>query len=216
MRLYRPVGLNELALIFDANMTAFPPRLPEQPIFYPVFGSPYARQIARDWNTKGDTRAGYVTRFEVDDGYVSRFERHVVGSHEHVELWIPAEQLAEFNSHIGGPITVTEAYFGEGFAGYVGEHASFRGKNAVEQFLLLEDVWRYNAAMDFPGEISMNPKPIFLHFPFWTQHDFFPEHSITSDWRDQTLGHINRVWQWVFPNAPNLCCSDRMSDDAAV
>ena len=34
--LYRPVGKNELALIAESGFTAFPPRLPEQPIFYPV------------------------------------------------------------------------------------------------------------------------------------------------------------------------------------
>lgn len=34
--LYRPVGIEELALVFDSGMRAFPPRLPEQPIFYPV------------------------------------------------------------------------------------------------------------------------------------------------------------------------------------
>jgi hypothetical protein len=34
--LWRPVGPEELALIRAADMRAFPPRLPEQPIFYPV------------------------------------------------------------------------------------------------------------------------------------------------------------------------------------
>jgi hypothetical protein len=33
-------------------MRAFPPRLPEQPIFYPVTNEEYAKQIAKDWNTK--------------------------------------------------------------------------------------------------------------------------------------------------------------------
>lgn len=36
MKLYRPVGLRELELIAKADFKAFPPRLPEQPIFYPV------------------------------------------------------------------------------------------------------------------------------------------------------------------------------------
>jgi hypothetical protein len=34
--LYRPVGPTELALIEASNWKAFPPRLAEQPIFYPV------------------------------------------------------------------------------------------------------------------------------------------------------------------------------------
>ena len=44
----------------------FPPRLPEQPFFYPVLNEDYATQIARDWNTKDERSgfAGYVLRFE--------------------------------------------------------------------------------------------------------------------------------------------------------
>ena len=34
--LFRPVGPAELRLIAQADFRAFPPRLPEQPIFYPV------------------------------------------------------------------------------------------------------------------------------------------------------------------------------------
>jgi hypothetical protein len=48
MRLFRPIGLNELRLIFATEMTAFPPRLPEQPIFNPVLNASYAIKIARD------------------------------------------------------------------------------------------------------------------------------------------------------------------------
>ena len=107
MRLFRPVGLKEPRLIFETEMTAFPPRLPEQPIFYPVLNAPYAIKIARDWNTKSAMRAGYVTEFEVEDAYGSRCEPRIVGSREHEELWVPAEELAEFNSHIHGKIHVS-------------------------------------------------------------------------------------------------------------
>ena len=31
--MYRPVGKNELKLIEDSGFTAYPPRLPDQPIF---------------------------------------------------------------------------------------------------------------------------------------------------------------------------------------
>lgn len=61
MILYRPVGLEELRLVAAAAYRAFPPRLPEQPIFYPVLNVEYARQIARDWNTKSGSRVGFVT-----------------------------------------------------------------------------------------------------------------------------------------------------------
>jgi hypothetical protein len=50
--LYRPVGRSELALIEASDFRNFPPRLPQQPIFYPVLSEEYAVQIARDWNAK--------------------------------------------------------------------------------------------------------------------------------------------------------------------
>ena len=73
MIVYRPVGMIELRLIYEAGMRAFPLRLPEQPIFYPVLNFEYAAQIARDWNATSDTFAGYVTRFELDDAYAAPF-----------------------------------------------------------------------------------------------------------------------------------------------
>jgi|HubBroStandDraft_6_1064221.scaffolds.fasta_scaffold43442_5 hypothetical protein len=44
--LFRPVDEKELALIRESGNRAFPPRLPEQPIFYPVVQEDYAVQIA--------------------------------------------------------------------------------------------------------------------------------------------------------------------------
>src|SRR5689334_13167521 len=78
--LYRPVGQKELELIRASGYTAFPPRLPFQPIFYPVLNGAYAVQIARDWNTKDPTSgyAGYVTRFRVDMAYLRQYETHTV------------------------------------------------------------------------------------------------------------------------------------------
>jgi len=76
--LFRPVGPCELELIEASGWRAFPPRLPEQPIFYPVLNEEYARQIARDWNVKG-SGAGLVTRFAVDADFVSRYPLETVG-----------------------------------------------------------------------------------------------------------------------------------------
>jgi hypothetical protein len=57
--LYRPVGQQELDLIRSSGDKEFPPRLPEQPIFYPVIHEEYAIQIAREWNAKyNDPRCG--------------------------------------------------------------------------------------------------------------------------------------------------------------
>lgn len=58
--LYRPVGPKELELIAASGYREFPPRLPDQPIFYPVLNEDYARQIAREWNVPA-SGAGYVT-----------------------------------------------------------------------------------------------------------------------------------------------------------
>ena len=111
--LFRPVGPNELKLIQDSDWKEFPPRLPEQPIFYPVLNHEYAAQIARDWNVKA-SGSGYVTRFEVDAVYLERFPRQVVGGSVHEELWVPAEELDEFNSHIVGQIEVVESFSDSG------------------------------------------------------------------------------------------------------
>ena len=107
--LYRPVGPKELKLIKDSDWSAFPPRLPEQPIFYPVTNEEYAIQIARDWNVKA-SGSGYVTKFTVDAEYATQFPRKVVGARVHEELWVPAEQLVEFNSKIIGKIEVTHSF----------------------------------------------------------------------------------------------------------
>jgi hypothetical protein len=103
--LYRPTGENELALIRESGWRAFPPRLPEQPIFYPVLEEEYAVQIARDWNTR-DGGIGYVLRFQVDSVYLTQFPVQTAGARIHREYWIPAEELAEFNRHILGLIEV--------------------------------------------------------------------------------------------------------------
>lgn len=109
--LYRPVGEQELQLIRESGNTAFPPRLPDQPIFYPVLNEAYATKIARDWNAKyNDPPVGYVTRFAVRKGYLDRFEPRVVGGSEHEEYWIPAEELDEFNQNIVGEIEVIAEY----------------------------------------------------------------------------------------------------------
>src|SRR3954467_10187823 len=103
--LYRPVGPKELALIRESGDQAFPPRLPEQPIFYPVINEEYATQIARDWNVKA-SGVGYVTRFRVRTAFLQKYDVHIVGSSVHQEYWIPAEDLEQFNQNIIGLIDV--------------------------------------------------------------------------------------------------------------
>lgn len=110
MVLYRPVGQAEYDLIARSDFTRFPPRLPEQPIFYPVLKHQYAHEIAQKWNTRyaDSGYRGYVTRFQVEDTFVTRYPVQTVGAGYHQELWIPAEELEEFNRHILGKIEIIE------------------------------------------------------------------------------------------------------------
>lgn len=103
--------------IVESNMKFFPPRLLWQPIFYPVLNMQYAIDIARDWNMRdpeGDD-AGFVTAFEIPEDYFKAFEVQTVGLTHHQELWVPAEQLVEFNSHIVHGIRVECAFMGRKF-----------------------------------------------------------------------------------------------------
>ena len=109
--MYRPVGKAELKLIEDSGFKAYPPRLPDQPIFYPVLNEGYARQIAKDWNSRlNDDKEGYVTRFAVKKSTADKYKPEVVGAKEHEEIWVPAEELATFNAAIIGKIEVIVKY----------------------------------------------------------------------------------------------------------
>lgn len=107
--LFRPVGPQELDLIRASGMTAFPPRLPEQPIFYPVLTEDYAVKIARDWNVPASGR-GFVTRFHVRRDFLAAYPVETVGGDRHQEYWIPAEDLPRFNAAIVGPIEVVAEF----------------------------------------------------------------------------------------------------------
>ncbi|WP_407568934.1 hypothetical protein [Deinococcus altitudinis] len=119
--LWRPVGELELRLIARSGWQAFPPRLPDQPIFYPVLNFAYAEEIAREWNAKRNTpTVGFVTEFAVPVSVATRYEIQIVGSaNTHQELWIPAEELDAFNTAIVAPIRVVAHYTGERYEGQI-------------------------------------------------------------------------------------------------
>lgn len=119
--LYRPVGEQELHLIAQSGYRAFPPRLPDQPIFYPVLNFVYAEEIARDWNAKRNSPpVGFVTEFDVDASVATGYAIRVVGAErEHQELWVPAEELDAFNAAIRGPVRVVAHSTGEGYTGRI-------------------------------------------------------------------------------------------------
>ena len=107
--LYRPTGPNELALLRESNFMRWPPRLPEQPIFYPVTNRRYASEIASSWNVR-ESGAGFVTRFRVKKAFMDRYEIHRVGARHHREWWIPASDLEALNDNIVGEIEVVAEF----------------------------------------------------------------------------------------------------------
>ena len=107
--LYRPTGPDELALVRASEFKRWPPRLPEQPIFYPVTNERYAEEIASKWNAR-DGKSGYVTRFQVRSSFMDKYENQTVGASHHTEWWIPAEELDQLNDNIVGVIEVVSEF----------------------------------------------------------------------------------------------------------
>jgi hypothetical protein len=107
--LYRPTGPSELELLRESDFRKWPPRLPDQPIFYPVTNEQYAIEIARDWNVPA-SGSGYVTRFHVKSAFMNRYKIEQVGASHHTEWWIPAEHLEELNRNIVGQIEVVREF----------------------------------------------------------------------------------------------------------
>ena len=109
VELWRPTGPQELALVEALNWRAWPPRLPEQPIFYPVLNREYATKIARDWNVK-HSGARYVTRFYIRTAFLERYDVQQAGGRTILEYWIPAEDLPALNDNLVGLIEVVEEF----------------------------------------------------------------------------------------------------------
>ncbi len=103
--LFRPIGPNELLKLKELKFQAWPQRLPDQPIFYPVTNEKYARQIAEEWNIP-QSGEGFVCRFQLPRTYLEKYPRKIVGASHHEEWWIPAEDLEELNSNLLGSIEI--------------------------------------------------------------------------------------------------------------
>jgi hypothetical protein len=113
--LYRPVGQKELDLIQESGFRKFPPRLEWQPIFYPVMNQEYAEQIAGQWNTEDEFSGyvGHVLSFDMPEEYIQKYPVQNVGGDIHNELWVPAEELEDFNQHIIGEIKIIKSFYGK-------------------------------------------------------------------------------------------------------
>lgn len=193
-KLYRPVGIKELALILETGATRYPPRLPFQPIFYPVLNEQYAIQIAEKWNTKDSNSGycGYVTEFKISKEYISKFETHIVGSSIHEELWIPAETLEEFNTNINGPIKISHAYYGE-------KYSDNPNNNYIEQIKQLLNTLTTDPEK-FTQEVQSNWIPLTYNYIAWMKADLSKEMSDTS--KQNLLTQIKEILtqsqKWYF------------------
>jgi len=194
------MDIEELRLVYNMGMKGFPPRKPEQPIFYPVLNLQYADEIAKQWNAKIETGSGFVAQFTLDDAYGTRFEHRKVGASYHLEFWVPAEELPSFNDHIAPPIVVVSAYFGKNFQGFIPEQFGLRGKNAMAQFIALARTMDYSV-MDFRCEIAANHVAIFLNYSFWKQSSFLNQ-GITNVEQERVLSAIQAAWSSSFPEIP--------------
>jgi O-acetyl-ADP-ribose deacetylase len=110
--LYRPVNQAELDLIEITAWKKFPPRLPEQPIFYPVTNEAYAIQIAKDWNVPA-YGIGHVVEFDVSNHFLCNYNIENVGGEIHNEYWIPAKDVEIMNENILGSIRLTKTFKNE-------------------------------------------------------------------------------------------------------
>jgi hypothetical protein len=193
--LFRPVGLGELELILESGARQFPPRLPEQPIFYPVLTREYAEQIARDWNT-GDPRsgfAGFVTEFEVLAEYVQQFEPKVVGAAQHQELWVPAERLPEFNANLASRIRVSKAFYGADYEGPAPLPLMIRARRPAEQLKALSAVLAYSG-FDFSCEVNANWKLMLANYGYWAATPA-ERQGVTPEDLTRTLAAIGQIWR---------------------
>jgi hypothetical protein len=187
-KLYRPIGLRELELILNNDSKGYPPRLDWQPIFYPVLNFQYAAQIAGEWNAPDEFSGyvGFVTEFEIDAEYVSKFNVENVGSFEHNELWVPSGELAEFNSHIVGHIQVSKAFYGSKYIGKIENTFSLKEINADTQFEKLSQLIENQLVKEVNSERNV----IFINFAYWLNKGY-----------DKTvLEKIKNIWFEKYPN----------------
>ena len=191
MILWRPVGFHEMAKVFEAGMKGFPPRLPEQSIFYPVLVQEYADQTAATWNTKEEPFVGYVIEMEILDEYGARFSHK-----QSVQLSIVScgclRRNSQFNNQLTKPVSVRRAYFGPKYRGHVPDKFGLRGADAYKQIAMMVGTMDYSM-FDFAMEVSANMLTFFLNFPFWKAAGA-GRLDVEAVQLDTCLEHIRKAW----------------------
>ncbi|WP_329107085.1 hypothetical protein OG792_02870 [Micromonospora sp. NBC_01699] len=109
--LWRPTRPEELDLIRESGWRKWPPLSPDRPWFYPFLDEDSAILISRNWRyDRPDQGVSYVTRFQVEQAFLSHYSTRTFGGSTTPMLWVPSEDLDEFNSHIVGPIEVVHEF----------------------------------------------------------------------------------------------------------
>lgn len=191
-KLYRPVGLKELELILNNDSKRFPPRLNWQPIFYPVLNFEYAAQICYQWNVVDDNSgfSGFVTEFALDESYLEKFEEQVVGGDMHRELWVPSEELEEFNERIIGGIQVTAAFYGEKYVGNIESSDRFKTLDAKQQLVAVKTDWENKNLVPVLKNDSV---AVQANFSYWKS---LPQ----SDTTENLFADIEKEWSALYPD----------------
>lgn len=164
--LYRPVGKKELERIIETGWKAFPPRLDWQPIFYPVMNAEYAAEIITAWNLTDSFsgNCGFVTAFEVNADFLKQYEVQNVGTFNHNELWIPAEQLPLLNAAIIGHIQVIQRFYGDNFDGRSDNGEALAALSASEQVAALQKAAQEGGLSEL---VAANFRTVFVNIGFW-------------------------------------------------
>lgn len=166
-------------------------RIGEENFFGPFSDMSRAEKVARSVSESDGLRAGYVIEALVSGAEPGAFDPSQQRS---------PERQNQSNSLDLPPIevNVVQAFFGPGFVGLIPGQYGMRGMNATDQFVALTAT-RQSSRMDFNCEIQANNEAVFLHYPFWRQHDFF-QCGIQNHMRDKVCADIRRIWSVAFPS----------------
>lgn len=104
LTMYRPVGPDELTLIKDSGFREFPPPLSAAANFLWVVTSvDYAHEIAEGWLACREGSA-VVVEFSVHKDFITRNQNRMRSDARGSVLWIPREDIDDFNLHLLGDI----------------------------------------------------------------------------------------------------------------
>ncbi|RDC65478.1 hypothetical protein [Adhaeribacter pallidiroseus] len=133
--------------------------------------------------------SGFVTEFSLDESYLEKFEEQVVGGDIHRELWVPAEELEEFNNRIIDGIQVTAAFYGEKYIGNIKSSDRFKTLTAQQQLSAVKLDWENG---NFSLLLKEESVAIQANFSYWKS---LPQ----SDQLESLFENMEREWSVLHP-----------------